>query len=201
VDFSIEIPLPDELRRSMILADAIQSLGGAFDVTALTRMAMSNPPAGPWVDLVRQTKGLSGRALRHVLVLAATCAVHSQTLDLGHLRQAIDQMHQVEQGLIAEGGVYIESYQGSGDAGPSARAAIESPALPAEAEERVGDAYPRPGGVAADDASRLGAEIASLRDEVFSMREFLNRTLTVREIDPPALVPAENHARKKRFGR
>ena len=71
VDFVIEISLPDEARRSVILANAIYSVRTAFDVTELLSLANTNPPHPAWAELVQATSGLSGRALRHLLVLAA----------------------------------------------------------------------------------------------------------------------------------
>ena len=201
VDFSVEIPLPDAVARSMILADAVQSLSAAFDVTGLTRMALSNPPDPRWLAVTDQAEGLSGRALRHVLVLAATYAVRSQSLDLAHLQQAISQVRLVERGLIEQGGVYLEGYQGSRNAGPSGLEAIEPSPVRPPADERVDDPYPVRYGTTDGDTERLGEEIASLRDEMFQMREMLQFGLTNQDTHVPADAAALNDSRKRRFGR
>jgi len=112
VDFVVEIPLPDGAARSVILASAIDSLQAAFDVTELLSLATASPPHAAWAELVEATSGLSGRALRHLLVLAATSAVRSPVLQLGHLRHALAQVQQSEQGLLTSGGTYLERYQG-----------------------------------------------------------------------------------------
>jgi SpoVK/Ycf46/Vps4 family AAA+-type ATPase len=202
VDFSVEIPMPDAMARSMILASAVESLSAAYDVTGLTRMAMSNQPDPRWMNVIDQAEGLSGRALRHVLVLAATYAVHSQTLDATHLYQAISQVREVEQGLLEQGGVYLESYQRQRSAGPSGPEANgRSPARHA-----ADDLVNHPSSVRDDavggDVLRLGVEIASLRDEMFQMREMLQFGLPGRETDVPKKSEAVlNDAPKKRFGR
>lgn len=170
VDFSVEIPLPDVTARSMILTDAVRSLSGAFDVTELTHIALSSPPDPRWMSVIDQAEGLSGRALRHVLVLAATYAVRSQGLGLAHLQQAISQVLLVEQRLRDQGGVYLESYQAPQNTGPSDLKAIEpSPAPP----------------VANGDAVYLGEKIARLREEVLRMQEMLQFGLTGQETNVP----------------
>ena len=185
VDFSVEIPLPDATARSMILTDAVQSLNGAFDVTGLTHIALSSPPDPGWMTVIDQAEGLSGRALRHVLVLAATYAVRSQSLDLAHLQQAISRVLLVEQRLHDQGGVYLESYQASRNTGPSDLKAIEpSPARPA----------------ANGDAVYLGEKIARLREEVLRMQEMLQFGLTGEETNVPVEAMI-NDSRKKIFDR
>jgi pachytene checkpoint protein 2 len=111
VDFVVEIPLPDEAHRSVILANAIYSVRTAFDVTELLALAHANPSHQAWAELVQATSGLSGRALRHLLVLAATSAARSPALQLGHLRRALAMVQQAEEGLVASGGAYLERYQ------------------------------------------------------------------------------------------
>jgi len=173
VDFSVEIPLPDPIRRSMILASAVHSLSSVFDVSGLTRMAVSDPPDPAWLDLVDQADGLSGRALRHVLVLAATYAVRSRTLDLVHLHQAISQVRDVEENLLAAGGEYLEGYQRPGSAGSSGRELLGPALAQPAATDRLSGAHHRPGSATEGEVVRLGEEIASLRGEIYEMRAVL----------------------------
>jgi pachytene checkpoint protein 2 len=111
VDFVVEVPLPDDAHRSLILADALHSVRHAFDVREAWGLATANPPHPAWTELIGQTEGMSGRALRHLMVLAATHAVRSPSLGLGHLTQALGQVQRAEEGLMASGGSYIERYQ------------------------------------------------------------------------------------------
>jgi pachytene checkpoint protein 2 len=128
VDFVVEIPLPDEVHRSVILANAIYSVRTAFDVTELLALAKASPPHPAWVELVQLTSGLSGRALRHLLVLAATSAARSTALQLGHLRRAISMVQQAEEGLVASGGAYLERYQEPVRPRPKADESVPAPA-------------------------------------------------------------------------
>jgi AAA+ superfamily predicted ATPase len=111
VDFVVEIPLPDAHYRSMILADAVRSIERAYDVKDLLRRADADPPHPDWSALVAETEGLSGRTLRHVLVVAATLAVNSPALSLDQLRDASAMVAREEEQLRLSGGMYIESYQ------------------------------------------------------------------------------------------
>jgi SpoVK/Ycf46/Vps4 family AAA+-type ATPase len=172
VDFIIEIPLPDYDHRSMILANAIHSLQGAFDVKEVLSLASTNPPLRAWSDLVNATSGLSGRTLRHLLVLAATNAVRSPALQLGHLRQAVDQVKVAEQGLLVSGGTYIESYQ------RSARPALPE-AEPGDQSTAVAETRDTAPTVAESTAirgeyARLSAEISSLHAEVAAIHAMLS---------------------------
>src|SRR5262249_19242776 len=89
VDFVLEIPPPDADFRSLILADAIRSIERAYDVRELLRLAGASPREREWEDVIARSDGLSGRALRHVLVVAATFAGDSDALRLAHLRAAL----------------------------------------------------------------------------------------------------------------
>jgi pachytene checkpoint protein 2 len=200
VDFVVEIPLPDAPRRSMILTDAIHSLQDAFDVKELLGLATANPPRQAWVDLVNATNGLSGRTLRHLMVLAATNAVHSQVLEPGHLRKALAQVERAEQGLLASGGTYIERYQQR--AGPG-------PAMP-ETGDRFspvaagdGAAGPVPAGAespaASGETARISAELADLHNDVATIREMLSARLE-QPRDGSAPVPAQVAAPQKAGG-
>ncbi len=111
VDFVVEIPLPDAKSRSLILIDALRSISKAYDVSELLRM--SETPAEPtWSAIVRKSDRLSGRALRHVLVLAGTLAGDSPSLKPAHLLGALEQVAGNEEGLRRNRGVYIEDFQG-----------------------------------------------------------------------------------------
>lgn len=182
VDFSVEIPLPDRLRRSLILADAIQSLRNVFDITGLLRLAAGEQPHPAWDELVQATEGFSGRSLRHVLVLAATNAVRSKDLQLSHLQRAITQVARAEQGLFESGGTYIERYQGSGSQEP------EPPVRQIESYADPGS-YDGPADGAVSDGSWIRGELALLRAEVAELRGGL----------APSARVSKNHARKKRF--
>jgi pachytene checkpoint protein 2 len=177
VDFVVEIPLPDDVRRSMILADAIRSLQDAFDVKELLSLATADPPRQAWVELVRATSGLSGRTLRHLLVLAATNAVRSRVLELGHLQQALVQVQRAEEGLLASGGTYIERYQESGRPGPAMpETSARFPAI-AEGDDA---AYAVPAAhesAAASENARISAELAYLHTEVAAIRQMLDADL------------------------
>jgi SpoVK/Ycf46/Vps4 family AAA+-type ATPase len=113
VDFAIEIPLPDAVYRSMILVDAIRSIAAAYEVRELLHKAACDPPDADWAALIANTNGLSGRALRHVLVMAATLAVNSRELLLGDLVDASIRIKSTEDDLWRSGGMYLERYQGS----------------------------------------------------------------------------------------
>jgi len=197
VDFSIEIPLPDQLRRSLILIDAIQSLRNAFNVSGLMSLVAGDQPHPTWVELVRATEGFSGRTLRHLLVLAATNAVYSQDLQLSHLQQAVSQAAQVEQDLFASGGTYIERYQKP--ASPALPANLAAPPVPA-AEPPAPQLVPAdletsvntgPADGPVSESSWMREEFASLRAEVGELWERL-------------VLPAstgEDHARQRRWHR
>lgn len=111
VDFTVEIPLPGSEHRALILRDAIHSLRGAYGVDELLFLANSEPANEQWANLVKQTRGMSGRTLRHLLVLAATAAVRSRNLSIDHLYQAVSLVEHVEKDLLASRGSYIEGFQ------------------------------------------------------------------------------------------
>jgi hypothetical protein len=119
VDFAIEIPLPDAYYRSMILVDAIRSIAAAYDVRELLHQAACDPPDAAWAALIANTDGLSGRALRHVLVMAATLAVNSHELLLSHLVDASIRIKNTEEELWRSGGMYLERYQRASNIPPS----------------------------------------------------------------------------------
>jgi SpoVK/Ycf46/Vps4 family AAA+-type ATPase len=200
VDFSVEIPLPDRIRRSMILASAVHSLSSVFDVSGLTRMAMGHPPDPAWLDVVDQAEGLSGRALRHVLVLAATFAARSQTLDLSHLRRAISQVRDVEEGLVAAGGGYLERYQQPGNAAPSGRELPGPPLALPPAPDLLSGVHHRLGSTDAGNGVPLGVrldeEIADLRGEVHQMRAMLQGALARPGAEARSDVAPLKHAKK-----
>jgi pachytene checkpoint protein 2 len=174
VDFVVEIPLPDNFHRSIILTDAIRSLQSAFDVTELLALASANPSRPPWVDLVNATDGLSGRTLRHLLVLAATNAVRSKALYVDHLRQALVQVQRAEEGLVASGGTYIEDYQKPvRPAQPADLATLSTP--PAMGGDGAANAMSPDAAnvVAYSDNARISAELSHLHNEVAAIREML----------------------------
>lgn len=121
VDFVLEIPLPDAEYRSLILSHTIKALADAYDVQDLLLLARSGLANPEWARLIEGSAGLSGRALRHVLVVAATLAVNSHSLQPGHLWDALMQVSQAERGLRESGGTYIEDYQRP-TAGPASTA-------------------------------------------------------------------------------
>ncbi|MEU6414717.1 AAA family ATPase [Microbispora sp. NPDC046933] len=114
-DFVLEIPLPSREHRSLILADAIRAAGVAFDVRDLLAEAEDGGSAG-WSQVLDATEGLSGRALRHLLVIAATLAAGKPVLRADHLRGAVEQVTLAEAGLVRSRGMYVESYQEKGTA-------------------------------------------------------------------------------------
>jgi pachytene checkpoint protein 2 len=109
VDFALEVPAPGDADRSIILGQTVAALGSAFDVRPLRRMAEGGEPE--WQELVAGTNGFSGRALRHIAVLAATHAATSKELTVEHFSRALHDTHAAEDGLLASGGIYIEKYQ------------------------------------------------------------------------------------------
>jgi pachytene checkpoint protein 2 len=123
VDFALEIPLPSARSRSLILFDALRAISAAYDVRELLRMA--NTPQDPtWTQVVGRSAGLSGRALRHVLVVAATLAGPSPDLGPGHLLGALADVAAAEESLRRTGGVYIETFlEAAPDAQPPSRQA------------------------------------------------------------------------------
>lgn len=113
VDFALEVPLPDAGARSRILRDALEALAVAYEVDgALT--AARNSQDRAWSALVRRTDGLSGRGLRHVVVLAAALADASPSIGLDLLDAALDRILGVEEDLLRSGGNYVEAYQNGG---------------------------------------------------------------------------------------
>jgi len=111
VDFEVEIPLPSEHARAAILADGIGSLAAAFDVSDLLATASAKPVDPQWRKVVEATQGLSGRTLRHLLILAATAGVDSPVLTMTHLEQALHEKDAVEASLLASRGIYNEVFQ------------------------------------------------------------------------------------------
>lgn len=154
VDFVLEIPLPDADHRRLILADALSEIAVAYDVEEVLRIATARPHDQRWIDVIGDTNGLSGRALRHVLVLAATLASDSPTLGLAHVREAIAQVTDAEKGLQRSGGMYIESYQGR----PASGRADTATGLEARPEE-IG-----PGTL--EEIRQIHAEISGIREIV-----------------------------------
>jgi pachytene checkpoint protein 2 len=134
VDFVLEIPPPTLDFRSLILGDAIKEIARAYDVTELLRLAEASPQEPEWAEIIAQSDGLSGRALRHVLVVAAVFADGSDTLRITHLRAALTQVAQAEEGLRRSGGVYLESYQVAPAAGGQPVAGPQAEPLPVPAD-------------------------------------------------------------------
>jgi len=190
VDFVVEIPLPDAEHRSLILIDAVRSVASAYDVRELVAIAEA-PGNRAWEQLVASAAGLSGRALRHVLVVAATLAAGSGTLQPAHLRDALGQVSEAEESLRRSGGVYLESYQGAGPArsGGSGESGAPSlgPAVLAESPPPGGpDASRAPGEPEVLEQTRqLRAEVSELRAEVSELRHLLGG---------PAIATAGHHA-------
>ncbi|MFJ3233910.1 AAA family ATPase [Streptomyces sp. NPDC086787] len=113
VDFAVKIPLPDATARSLILRDALEALADVYDVHEALAAAHRGDDPG-WHALVARTEGLSGRALRHAVVLAGALADASPSLGLGLLGAALDQIFEVEDDLLRSGGNYVEAYQNGG---------------------------------------------------------------------------------------
>jgi pachytene checkpoint protein 2 len=113
VDFALEVPPPDADRRSLILRDAILSLGAAFDVKSLLLAADGGLDDPDWSKIVEASTGFSGRTLRHVLIVAATHAGHEELLSVDHVLSALHEIERAERALLSSGGVYTEKYQGN----------------------------------------------------------------------------------------
>ncbi|MEV5409810.1 AAA family ATPase [Thermopolyspora sp. NPDC052614] len=111
-DFVLEIPLPSREHRSLILADAVRKMAIAFDVSDLLAEA-EDGGSEEWSRVLDATEGLSGRALRHLLVIAATLAGGGSVVRSAHLREAVEQVALAEAELERSGGMYVESYQES----------------------------------------------------------------------------------------
>jgi hypothetical protein len=165
VDFVLEIPLPDAEYRSLILSDTIKSMAGAYDVQSLLLLAQSGH--AEWARLVEGSVGLSGRALRHVLVLAATLAVDSPSLHPQHLYNALVQIAEAERGLRESGGTYIEDYQ------RSARVPADTPSR-GQPMESGAVALAQPTARAAPDSAALEV-IGKTYDEVLQIRQMLDQ--------------------------
>lgn len=109
VDFSLEVPPPAAAEREIIMRDALQGMAPAYDIEpamdAATREARS------WRSVIQQSAGMSGRALRHVFVLAATLAVDSKDLTIDHIADALSWIKAIDTGLESTGGMYLEKYQ------------------------------------------------------------------------------------------
>jgi len=112
VDFAVKIPLPDAEARSSILRDSLGALAVVYDVGAALASARDEDAA--WRELVGRTEGLSGRALRHVMVLAGALADESPVIGMEQLGTALDQIQDVEGDLLSSGGSYVEAYQNGG---------------------------------------------------------------------------------------
>lgn len=112
VDFAVKIPLPDAEARSVILRDSLGALAVAYDVGEALASAQVQDDA--WRGLVARTEGLSGRALRHVMVLAGALADASPVIGTDQLAAALDQIRGVEDDLLRSGGSYVEAYQNGG---------------------------------------------------------------------------------------
>jgi AAA+ superfamily predicted ATPase len=164
VDFDIEIPLPDAEYRSMILIDAISSMREAYNVDKLLYLATSNPQDPEWSALIAGTDGLSGRVLRHLLVMAATFAVRSRELRLGDLAEAVGTMLSNEAELQRTGGVYLESYQGALDGPARARPS------PSEGPDHVAGPEQGANEEILGAITRMSTEVSRARDEVRDLR-------------------------------
>lgn len=181
VDFVLEIPLPDAEYRSLILSDTIKALASAYDVRDLLLLARSGLANPEWAQLIEGSVGLSGRALRHVLVVAATLAVNSRALKPEHLQDALVQVSAAERGLRESGGTYIEDYQGSPE-GPAAAHQTD------QAGRGPGDPVVPMARAESDDVILDAVE--KTRDDVAFIRDMLGQGT---EYVPGAAVP--EHAR------
>jgi pachytene checkpoint protein 2 len=110
VDFSLEVPPPGPVEREEIMQSALAGLAGAYDVEPV-RVAAKNQ-VRDWRWVVQSSAGLSGRAIRHVFVRAATLAAGSPELTIDHVAEALAAVTSTEAGLERAGGMYLESYQG-----------------------------------------------------------------------------------------
>lgn len=197
VDFVVEIPLPDETQRSMILDNAIKSLRDAFDITELLDLANANPPRQAWLDLINATSGLSGRALRHLLVLAATKAVRSGALQLSHLHQALAHVDLAEQGLLTSGGTYLEPYQRSARSTSSITEMAEQFTSATATGDSTADATPaaEKAGAYIENA-RISAELSYLHDKVAAISEIL--AIDSKQLrESPISAPPETAGRRE----
>ncbi|GIF09769.1 AAA family ATPase [Actinoplanes siamensis] len=110
VDFSLEVPPPGPAEREEIMQAALTALAAAYDVGSV-RAAAKNQ-VRDWRWLIQSSDGMSGRAIRHVFVLAATLAVNSAELTIDHVAEALAAVTATEAGLQHAGGMYLESFQG-----------------------------------------------------------------------------------------
>jgi pachytene checkpoint protein 2 len=170
VDFDIEIPLPDAEHRSLILIDAIRSMAVAYDVDELLYLATSNPPHPDWRALIADTDRLSGRALRHLLVMAATIAVQSSELRLSDLAAAVRNMRINEEGLLRSGGVYLEAYQEKGGRVRVEPPRREIPGSDDGQEQGTDEEILAAIGEVHDAIRRMTAELSMVGDEVRQLR-------------------------------
>ncbi|MBL7257290.1 AAA family ATPase [Paractinoplanes lichenicola] len=110
VDFSLEVPPPGPAEREEIMRSALSGLAAAYDVEPVRVAAKKQVREWRW--MVQSTEGMSGRALRHVFVLAATLAIGSKELTIDHVADALTWVTATEAGLENAGGMYLESFQG-----------------------------------------------------------------------------------------
>lgn len=110
VDFSLEVPPPGPAQREEIMQSALDGLSSAYDVGSVR--AAAKKQVRDWRWLVQSSEGMSGRAIRHVFVLAATLAISSKELTIEHVADALTSVTTTEAGLEHAGGMYLESFQG-----------------------------------------------------------------------------------------
>lgn len=108
VDFSLEVPPPGPGEREIIMRSALRGLASAYDVAQAVAAAEDSRE---WHNLTRTSEGMSGRALRHVFVLAATLALGSRELTIEHITDALSWIKSVEADLESVGGTYLEKFQ------------------------------------------------------------------------------------------
>jgi AAA+ superfamily predicted ATPase len=109
VDFSLEVPPPGPAQRDAIMRSALSGLSSAYDVRHA--LAAADKQTRDWRHLTQMTQGMSGRALRHVFVLAATVARNTKELTTDNIADALMWIKSVEAGLEDAGGMYLETFQ------------------------------------------------------------------------------------------
>ncbi|MEV6349092.1 AAA family ATPase [Actinoplanes sp. NPDC051851] len=110
VDFSLEVPPPAAAEREKIMLSALGGLSVAYDVGPV--QAAAKKQVREWRRLTQSSEGMSGRALRHVFVLAATLALGSKDITIEHVADALAMVTATETGLDRAGGMYLENFQG-----------------------------------------------------------------------------------------
>lgn len=107
-DFQLLIGLPDADQRRTILQDAVSQIQVVMPVA--DDLGEAQTESQPWTNLVAETAGFSGRALRHLGVEAITYTNADEPLAMAHMMAASQSICELARHHQAYGGEYTHRY-------------------------------------------------------------------------------------------